>query len=494
MCTVNAILYNRLLFPIAAAIIDGMAAPRLMPHPDRLLPSDPTVRPIARALYDVVRELPIISPHGHVEARMLHADEPFTDPVALLITPDHYVTRLLHASGVPLDMLGVGRDRLSESDARAAWGIFCSRWGLFRGTSVRYWMESELADLFGVTEQPTTENADALYDQIAGCLDESAFRPRALLRRFGIDVLATTDDPSDPLTAHAALATDATLTTRVIPTFRPDTYLEPTGPNWRTAVEQLGAAANVDTGTYEGFCQALEDRRRHFLHHGAVSTDHGHLDPGAAELAPDEAARIYRLGLQAALTEEEGTRFRRHMIFKMAGMSSEDGLVMTMHPGALRGHHVPTDRRFGPNVGADIPVATEYTRSLRPLLERYGNHPQFHLVLFTLDETVWSRELAPLAGFYSAVYVGAPWWFLDEPDTIRRFRAAVTGTIGFSRTSGFIDDTRAFCSIPARHDMARRLDCGYLARLVAEHVLDEEEAFQLAVELVTVVPRRVFKL
>ncbi|GAA3811905.1 glucuronate isomerase [Streptomyces chiangmaiensis] len=464
------------------------------PHPDRLLPPDPGVRAIARRLYEAVRDLPIVSPHGHVDPRLLLDNEPFTDPASLLITPDHYVTRLLHASGVPLEDLGVGRGPLAEADARAVWRQLCANWALFRGTPVRYWFESELAEIFGVTERPSAENADELYDQITDRLSRDEFRPRALFRRFNIDVLATTDDPCDDFSAHRALAADPAWTGRVIPTFRPDRYLEAGQEGWAKALALLADTTGIDTAEHRGYVEALEERRRYFIAHGAVSTDHSHLDVRTDPLSSAEAARIHRAALAGEATEAETTAYRRHMMLEMARMSCEDGLVMTLHPAVRRNHHTPTFTRFGADTGHDIPVRAEFTDALRPLLERYGTHPNLHLILFTLDETAFSREIAPLAGFYPAVYAGAPWWFLDAPDAIRRYRKAVTETVGFSRTSGFIDDTRAFCSIPARHDMSRRLDSGVLAELVAEHRLDEDEALETAIELVNVNPRRAFRL
>jgi glucuronate isomerase len=466
----------------------------LVLHPDRLLPSDPAVRPVARRLYAAVRDLPILSPHGHVDPRVLLDDAPFTDPASLLIQPDHYVTRLLHAGGVSLEALGVGAGPLPEDRARAAWRLLCENWQLLRGTPVRFWFETELAEIFGVTQRPSAATADALYDEIAGALREPGHRPRALLRRFGIDFLATTDDPADDLAAHAALAADPAITTRVVPTFRPDRYLEPAAPGWADAVKRLGAVAGTDVGHYPGFVAALEERRRYFVAHGAVSADHGHADAVAAPLDPADAARIYHRALAGQATEAEATAFRRHMMLEMARMSCEDGLVMTLHPGIHRNHHPPTLARYGPDTGHDIPVAVEYTRALQPLLERYGTHPGLHLVLFTVDPDVLGREIAPLAGFYPSVYAGAPWWFLDNPTAIRGFQGAVTEIAGLSRLSGFIDDTRAFCSIPARHDMSRRLDAGFLAQLVAEHRLDEDEALDSLVGLVADQPRKVFKL
>jgi len=463
-------------------------------HPDRLLPADPAVRAIARRLYDEVRDLPIVSPHGHVDPQMLLDDIPFRDPAQLFVTPDHYVTRLLHASGVPLEALGVGQGPLTEDAARKAWRLMCSHWHIYRGTPVRYWLESELVEIFDARVRPSAGTADALYDHIAERLREPAYRPRVLFDRFKISVLATTDDPCDDLAPHAALAADPTWTGRVIPTFRPDRYLEAVAPGWAAAVTRLGEVAGADTGTYSGWVQAMEIRRRYFIEHGARSADHAHEDAGTAPLTPAEAESSYRAAFIGEAAPAQAIALRRHMLLEMARMSTEDGLTMTLHTGVLRGHHPPSAARFGPDTGHDIPLRGDFTEPLRPLLERYGTHPNLRLVLFTLDETVFSRELAPLAGFYPSVYVGAPWWFLDAPESIRRWRSAITETVGFTRTAGFIDDTRAFCSIPARHDMSRRLDSGYLAHLVAEHRLDEDEAVETALDLVLGRSQEVFKL
>lgn len=466
----------------------------LVPHPDRLLPAEPGVRDIARKLYAQVSALPILSPHGHVDPHRLADNRPFADPSTLFVTPDHYVTRLLHADGVDLTELGVGRDELDEPSARAAWRQFCTHWSVFRGTPVRYWLQSELSEIFGVRVVPSAETADVIFDQVSECLGRDEFRPRELLTRFGVEVLATTDDPASHLAAHDRLARDPTFVPRVIPTFRPDAYLEPAAYGWAERVDRLGAVADTDTGDYTGYVQALELRRQYFIARGATSADHSHADARTEPLSRAAAARIFRAARQGTATGAEATAFRRHMLFEMARMSVDDGLVMTLHPAVRRNHHRPTWQRFGPDTGHDIPVPVEFTNALRPLLERFGTAPGFHLVLFTVDETTFSREIAPLAGFYPSVYAGVPWWFLDAPDAILRFRAAVTETAGFTRTSGFVDDTRALCSIPARHDMARRLDSAYLARLVAEHRLDPDEAARTLSELVTVNPRRTFKL
>ncbi|MDE3202874.1 MAG: glucuronate isomerase [Acidobacteriota bacterium] len=472
-----------------------MPRPPLALDPDRLLPASPEVRAVARGLYDAVRELPILSPHGHVDPTLLLEDRPFPDPASLFIAPDHYVTRLLHADGVDLGELGVGRAAtLTEAEARRAWWHLCSRWHLFRGTPVRTWLEHELVTIFDVDVRPSAATADHVYDHVAQRLARDDFRPRALCQRFGIDVLTITADPADDLAAFEGLDRDPTWTGRVVPSFRPDRYLEPASPAWAAAVGELAEAAGRDIGDYSAFVEALEERRRYFIDHGATSADHSHIDVGSEPLSPADASRIFEDCLGGSATAADALAFRRHMLSEMARMSCDDGLVMTLHPGVRRSHHPPTEARFGPDTGHDLPVRVEFTDALRPLLSRYGTHPGFHLVLFTLDETTWSRELAPLAGFYPSVFIGVPWWFLDAPEAIRRFRAAVTETAGFYRTSGFVDDTRAFCSIPARHDMARRIDAGVLAEMVAEHRLDEDEARQTAEDLVSTLPRQVFKL
>jgi glucuronate isomerase len=471
--------------------------PSLDVHPDRLLPTQPEVRDIARRLYAATKDLPIISPHSHVPAQWLVDNRPFADPASLLLTPDHYVLRMLHANGAELSDLGRGPDgplELDEAAARKAWRILCENYHLFRGTPVKYWFDTTFVEVFGITQVPSAATADAIYDEIADALTRPEFLPRALFERFGISVLATTDDPLDDLAAHRALAADPTFAGRVLPTFRPDRFLELARPGWADLARRLGEVAGVDTGDYAGYITALENRRRYFKEHGAVSSDHSHFDAGTQPLETAEAERIYAAALRGEATEEEGRAFHRHMMSETARMATEDGLVMTLHPAVRRNHDPDNFERYGADAGSDIPVAVEFTEALRPLLGRYGNHPNFTLVVFTIDETVYSRELAPMAGFYRSMHVGVPWWFIDAPEAIRRFRGAVTETAGFYRTSGFIDDTRAFLSIPTRHDMSRRLDAGYLAELVAQHRLTEDEAVSIAHDLVTTIPTKVFTL
>lgn len=465
-------------------------------HPDRLFPADPTTRAIARSLYGEVQGLPIISPHGHVPAQWLADDVGFADPTSMLITPDHYVTRLLHASGVTLEELGVGvssADFTSEQ-SRAAFRALCEHWPVFRGTPMKLWLESQLVDIFEIDQVPSAQTADSIYDGIQGWIDRDSSRVRTLLERFDIAFMATTDDPCDDLVHHRVLAEDPTFTRTVVPTFRPDRYLEPAAASWNGDIDRLAEASETDCGTYAGWVAAMEHRREFFATHGCVSTDHSHSDLGTATLKDDEAEKIYAQARAGRVLADQATALRRHMVSEMARMATEDGMTMTLHPGVARNHHPGTFQRFGADVGGDIPVGVEVTRALQPLLARYGTHPNFTLVVFTIDETVYSRELGPLAGFYPCLRVGVPWWFIDAPDAIRRFRRAVTESAGLTRTSGFIDDTRAFLSIPARHDMSRRLDCGYLAELVADHRLTHVEAHEAAHYLVSDQPREVFGL
>jgi glucuronate isomerase len=442
-----------------------------------------------------VQNLPIISPHGHVPAEVIADDIPFPDPTALLVTADHYVTRLIHAAGVPLDELGVGT---VTADTRDAWRRFAEAWPLFDGTATGYWLRREFEQVFDIPESLvdslSTGGADAVYDAISVKLSEPGFRPRHLFKEFGIEVLATTDDPIDSLDAHARLREDLSFSGRVLPTFRPDTYLDPAHPDWQQRVERLTAEASDGIDGFAGYLRALENRRGYFIEHGAVSADHGVRTPRALKLDPAEAEALFAAARRGHATRAQQEAFAAHMLYQMARMSVEDGLVMTVHPGSYRNHHGPTGERFGADTGHDIPFAIDYTESTRPLLQDFGTADGFHLVLFTLDETVFSRELAPLAGFYPSVFIGAPWWFLDAPDAMLRFRSAVTETAGFSRTSGFVDDTRAFCSIPARHDASRRVEAAFLARLVVEHRLPEARAHELIVDIVDGAPRRVFKL
>ena len=460
-------------------------------HEDRLFPADPTVRALALSLYERVRDLPIISPHGHTQAAWFAKNAPFADPATLFVQPDHYVYRMLYSQGVSLEELGIGEATLK--DPRKVWRIFASHYHLFRGTPTRMWLDYAFEKLFGITERLSEKTADVYYDTIQTKLETAEFLPRALFERFRIEVLATTDSPLDTLSDHAAIRASG-WKGRIVPTFRPDPVVDPEFAGFTERVAELGALTGEDTTTWNGYLAALRARRAFFKTLGATATDHGHATAQAADLHSDEAAKLFarvRTGLADAGDAE---LFRAQMLTEMAHMSLDDGLVMQIHPGSFRNHNQKVYERFGRDTGADIPLPTNYVHALRPLLNRFGNERGLTIILFTLDETTYSRELAPLAGHYPCLRLGPPWWFHDSPEGMVRFREQMTETAGFYNTVGFNDDTRAFLSIPARHDVARRMDCVFLARLVAEHRLDEEEAHELAYELTNGLVRKAYKL
>ncbi len=436
-------------------------------NPDRFFDPDPSIRRVARALYEATRALPIVSPHGHVDPRILAENAPFPEPASLIVQPDHYILRLLYANGVPLEAL-------LKADPRRVWQLFAEHYYLFRATPTGAWLDYELHEVFGVRERLSGETAAQVYDQIVEKLGAPEFRPRALFERFDIEVLATTDAATDMLDHHCAIR-ESGWKGRVIPTFRPDAVFKIASPEWPAALDALGGARD-----YTSFVRVLTERRAYFKQLGATATDHAVLEPYTTLLPEEEAERLFQRACQRDVSPDDERRFTAHLLMEMARLSLADGLVMQIHAGALRDHNQPVFERFGRDMGGDIPVATEFTRNLRPLLNAYGNDPGFTLVLFTLDESTYSRELAPLAGHYPAVRLGPPWWFFDSMEGMRRFRERTTETAGIHKTAGFNDDTRAFCSIPARHDLARRIDANYLARLVARHVIDASDARPMA--------------
>lgn len=457
-------------------------APALALHADRFFDADPGVRRIARELYDAVRDLPLVCPHGHVDPSLLAEDRAFPEPSALLITPDHYLFRMLYSQGVSLESLGVpARDPAVaiERDPRRVWRLFASNYHLFRGTPSRAWLDYELHELFGVRVRLCAETADRIYDQIAERLTSSEFRPRALFDRFNIEVLATTDAATDDLTHHVALATSG-WTGRVVPTFRPDALFRLANPGWSRELASLERLHGEPITNMAAFRAALVGRRAAFRALGATATDHAVEEPYTERLSDAEADELLAAARRGQADLAAQRRFEAHMLMEMAAMSVDDGLVMQLHAGSLRDHNSVVGARFGPDKGADIPLRTEYTRNLRALLEVYGNDPRYRLVLFTLDETTYSRELAPLAGHYPAVRLGPAWWFHDSVEGMTRYRQLTTETAGIYNTTGFNDDTRAFCSIPARHDLARRVDANWLAGQVARHVIEMDEARSMA--------------
>jgi glucuronate isomerase len=462
---------------------------------DRLLPADPGTRAIARRLYEGTRALPIVSPHGHCDAEGLADDIGFGDPAVELVTRDHYLVRMLYSQGVPMETLGVRplEDHDAHVDGRLVWREFARHFRLFRGTPSKLWLEHTLSEVLGIDDPLRPETADAIYDAMCARLALDEFRPRAVFTRSGIEFLATTDGALASLEPHAALRGSGWDGT-VVPTFRPDDVVDPDRPGFRSNVAALGTLTDTDTSSWKGYLDAIRLRRDDFIAAGATASDHGHPFPTTADLGTREAEELFARLLVGTPRAADAELFRGQMVVEMAAMSLDDGLVLQMHTGAWRDHNPWLAARFGPDQGADMPRAVDYVSLLKPLLDRFGNQTRLTVVLYTLDESTYSRELAPLAGHYPALRLGPPWWFYDSPEGIRRFYRRVVETAGFANTVGFNDDARSLLTIPARHDVARRLNAGYLAELVAEHRLDEDEAADLAAELAYHLARRAFNV
>ena len=463
--------------------------------PDRLFPLEARCRDLARALYDSVKDLPIVSPHGHCDPRWFAENAQFPDPAELFVIPDHYVFRMLASQGIPLTDLGVPRrdGGPTESDPRKIWRLFAANMHLFRATPSAMWLEHSFEHVFGLTEPLNAGSADEYYDHIDAALATPEFRPRALFDRFGIEVLATTEGALDDLAWHRQIR-DSDWTGNVITTYRPDAVVDPEFEGFAENVMALGALTGEDVTTFEGYLNAHRTRRAFFKDHGATATDHGHPTARTEDLPKADAEGLYQKALAGRATSEEADAFRGHMLTEMARMSLEDGMTLQIHPGSRRNHNAPVYARHGRDMGFDIPGRTDYVEALKPLLDAVGMEPGLTIIPFTLDETTYGRELAPLAGAYPALRLGPPWWFFDSFEGIKRFREATTETCGFYNTVGFNDDTRAFCSIPARHDVSRRSDCAYLATLVASGRLREAEAFEVAEQLAYHLAREAYGL
>jgi glucuronate isomerase len=470
---------------------------------ERYLPIDPTTRAIALALYETVAHLPLICPHGHVDPRVFaDPDYSFGTPADLFIIPDHYVVRMLYSQGVSMSELlakmpphptpsqGEG---ILQTAHRKVWQTFADHFHLFRGTPTGMWMQDELRDIFGITGRLTPANAQSIYDQIADQLTRPAFRPRALYARFNIEVLATTDAATDSLVQHRHIH-ESGWSGNIRPTFRPDGVVNLDAPNWQQNMAALSEVSGIHVTSYESFVSALQERRAFFKSMGATATDHAALTPYTERLSTTGADAILQRALKGQASADDARRFTGHMLIEMARMSCEDGLVMQLHVGSLRNHNRAVFEQFGTDKGADIPIATDYTRNLQPLLNAFGNDARFAMILFTLDETTYARELAPLAGHYPAVKLGPPWWFHDSLNGMHRFFDQVMETAGIYNTSGFNDDTRAFCSIPARHDLWRRAACSWLAGLVVQHIIDEADAHEMARALAYDLAKQAYRL
>lgn len=467
----------------------------LLVHEDRLFPADPTVRTVARNLYDQVRDLPIVSPHGHTDPRWFAEDEAFPDPVSLFIKPDHYLFRMLYSQGIPLEALGIARrdGATVETDSRAIWGLFAENYHLFRGTPSRLWFDHALAHVFGIDTSFGPETADEIYDTVSESLGQPAYRPRALFDRFNIEVLATTESPLEDLRHHDRIR-DSGWQGRIVTCFRPDPVVDPDYEGFAANIARLGEITGEDTDCWKGYLAALRSRRAYFIERGATSTDHGHPTAVTADQDPQVCESLFAKARAGTASAEEAELFRAQMLTEMAHMSLDDGLVMSIHPGCLRNHNRELFTAFGRDMGADIPMSTDYVNGLRPLLDRFGNERRLSVILFTLDEATYGRELATLAGHYPVIKLGPAWWFFDSPEGMLRYRRAVTEIAGFYNTVGFNDDTRAFLSIPGRHDVARRVDCRFLAELVCEHRLAETEAVEVAHDLAYRLAKRAYHL
>jgi glucuronate isomerase len=460
-------------------------------HEDRLFPADAATRTVARGLYTSIKDLPIVSPHGHTQAAWFARNEAFPDPAKLFVQPDHYVYRMLLSQGISLDDLEIGKPEMN--DPRRVWRIFADNYFLFRGTPTRIWLDYSFHELFGLNERLSPSTADYYYDVIKEKLATPEFLPRALFERFKLEVLATTDSPLDSLAYHEAIRS-SDWKARILPTFRPDPVVDPEFAGFADNIAELGRQTGEDTSSWAGYINALLKARARFRALGCTASDHGNPTALTADLskqACEELFQVVRTG-RADLHQQE--LFRAQMLTEMAAMSLEDGLVMQIHPGSVRNHNHAVYQRYGRDVGADIPQPTNYVNALRPLLNRFGNEPNLTIILFTLDESTYSRELSPLAGHYPCLRLGPPWWFHDSPEGMLRFRQQATETAGFYNTVGFNDDTRAFLSIPARHDLARRMDCGFLAKLVTEHRLAEDEAFEVAHALTYNLVKKAYRL
>lgn len=466
-----------------------------MLDPNRYFDPDPTVRQVAAELYNHIKDKPLICPHGHVDPAIFSANKSFPDPSRLIIVPDHYIYRMLYSQGIRLEDLGILTldGSSSEKDSRTIWKIFSENFYLFAGTPTGLWLIQEFEQVFGVTDKLNAGNGMQIYEQIQDKLKQPEYLPRALFKSFNIEVLSTTDGAEDTLEHHKTIKASG-WDGKIIPCFRPDAVTNLLHTGWRENINALSSAAGIDITSYKQYIQALEKQREFFKSMGAVSTDHGIEDTYTHSLSGREAELLFQRALKSNITADDARLFTAHMMMEMARMSCEDGLVMQIHPGCCRNHNESLFKRFGPDKGADIPLVTEYTRNLRELLNTYGNNPAFTLIVFTLDETTYSRELAPLAGHYPAMKLGPAWWFHDSPRGIQRHREQILETAGVYNLVGFIDDTRAFPSIPVRHDLARRIDSNFLAGMVARHIIDMEDALKMSNALAYDLSKQAYKL
>ncbi|MBU1101867.1 MAG: glucuronate isomerase [Bacteroidetes bacterium] len=464
-------------------------------HEDRFFNPDPGVRKIAREIYSSIKDSPIISPHGHVDPAIFAKNEPFPNPKELFISPDHYIFRMLYSQGITLEELDIPdkNGNTKSLNPQKVWQLFGDNYYLYAGTPTGAWLDYEFSEVFGIKERLNGINAVEIYNEISEKLNSTEFLPRALFEKFNIELLSTTDYATDSLIQHKSIL-ESDWNGRIIPCFRPDAITNLLDMNWKENIEKLSALVNFELNSYKNYIEAIELRREFFKEMGATSTDHGVIEPFTHKLTKNKAEELFQKALTGAITEEDAFLFNANMLMEMARMSSEDGMVMQIHPGSYRNHNEAVYEKYGADKGCDIPIRTEFTINLHELLNAYGNHPNLTVIVFTLDESVYSRELAPLAGHYPAMKIGPAWWFNDSIHGMTRFREMVTETAGFYNTVGFNDDTRAFLSIPARHDLSRRVDSNYLAGLVAKHIVSKTEAIKIAEDLTYNLVKSAYKL
>ena len=464
-------------------------------HPDRFLSSNSTNRNFAHNLYQSAKKIPIFAPHGHVDPSLFSApDANFGNPVDLFIKPDHYVIRTLYSNGIPLEKLGIPpKGESVDYDPRSAWELFCTNFYLFRATPSGVWLTTSLSDVFGIEHKISKETANFTYDILVEKLSSTEFSPRNLFERFNIEFLATTDSAADSLTHHQSIR-NSKWKGNIVPTFRFDSLVHFLNPGWIDEINRLALLSNIEIHNFRSFIQALENRRVFFRSLGATASDFSAESAFTEELPLHQIDEIFQRALKGHADQHDATRFVAHMLMEMARMSADDGMVMQFHAGIHRNHNIALYQQFGADIGGDIPVSVEFTRNFKPLLQRFGNHPNFKLILFTLDESTYTRELAPLAGHYPALRLGPPWWFNDSLNGIERYLNQVMESAGLYKTAGFNDDTRGFCSIPARHDLWRRQAANWLADLLARHVIDEEDAHQMMFELCIGLARSAYKM
>lgn len=468
---------------------------RINLNDDRFFEPDPSTRLVARELYKEVKSLPIISPHGHVDPEILSKNENFSNPSELLIIPDHYIFRMFYSQGINLEKLGIptidGSD--IEVDPKEIWKIFCKNYFLFSGTPTKMWLSYVFKEVFGLEKNPNEHNSMEIYDHIHQLLATEKFRPRSIFDQFNIETLCTTESADDELVHHRAIK-NSNWQGNVITAFRPDSVMNIESKDWMNEISKLSNVSKINIDSYKGFISAIENRRDFFKKMGATSTDQGVETAFTERISDQKADEIFQRALRGDSDKDDQIIFIGHMLMEMARMSVDDGLVMQIHAGSMRNHNDFIFKKFGPDKGADIPLKTEYTENLHSLLNEYGNNSDFSLIVFTLDESVYARELAPLAGHYPAMKLGPPWWFHDSIEGMKRFRKRATETAGIYNTVGFNDDTRAFLSIPARHDLCRRIDSNFLAEQVVRHIIDMDEAVKISHDLAYNLVKKSYKL